>query len=200
MPFVWSDEKIEELKFNHAAGLSMADSAALLGTTRNAVIGKAHRLGLVSQPKQDDPSAKDERTRLRNDRRALAQRMRRREQGRPERRVSNSAATPDTPMPVALPAPVIVSIKIPFAELRPFLAKSPNQCRFIAAEVPSPDYLACGTETLPGQSWCEDCKSIVFYRGMNLSDTERARRQTHGRKFGSTPQVIRTSDLEDEAA
>src|SRR5829696_450698 len=43
---VWSPERIERLKVLWLEGLSFADIADRLGSTRNAVIGKAHRLGL----------------------------------------------------------------------------------------------------------------------------------------------------------
>jgi hypothetical protein len=33
----------------------------------------------------------------------------------------------------------------------------PNQCRYIHAEPAEPNYLACGNETAPGQSYCAHC-------------------------------------------
>lgn len=42
----WSDEQVEILKLHHGAGLSASQSAAIIGVTRNAVIGKWGRLGL----------------------------------------------------------------------------------------------------------------------------------------------------------
>ncbi|MBK5910249.1 global cell cycle regulator GcrA-like protein [Rhodothalassium salexigens] len=48
----WTDERIETLKRLWDAGKSASQIAAELGegVTRNAVIGKAHRLGLKSRP------------------------------------------------------------------------------------------------------------------------------------------------------
>ncbi|MGF1606095.1 MAG: GcrA family cell cycle regulator [Rhodothalassiaceae bacterium] len=48
----WNDERIELLKKLWDQGLSASQIAAELGTgvTRNAVIGKAHRLGLKPRP------------------------------------------------------------------------------------------------------------------------------------------------------
>jgi len=43
---VWPPERIERLQALWLEGRSFSDIADLLGTTRNAVIGKAHRLGL----------------------------------------------------------------------------------------------------------------------------------------------------------
>src|SRR5580698_9951701 len=47
----WSSERIEQLRSLWRDGLSASQIAtALGGITRNAVIGKAHRLGLTGRP------------------------------------------------------------------------------------------------------------------------------------------------------
>src|ERR1051325_11365005 len=46
----WTSERVETLKKLFDAGLSCSQIAGEIGTTRNAVIGKMHRLGL-SRPK-----------------------------------------------------------------------------------------------------------------------------------------------------
>ena len=47
----WTDERVETLKRMWAEGQSASQIAKELGgVTRNAVIGKAHRLGLQSRP------------------------------------------------------------------------------------------------------------------------------------------------------
>ncbi|MBX9795695.1 GcrA family cell cycle regulator, partial [Sphingomonas sp.] len=58
----WTDERIETLKAMWEKGLTASQIAETLGgVSRNAVIGKAHRLGLQSRPspvKPNDPEAK----------------------------------------------------------------------------------------------------------------------------------------------
>lgn len=47
---VWTDEQVEELKRLWDDGLSTGEIGKILGMSKNAVVGKAHRLGLVSRP------------------------------------------------------------------------------------------------------------------------------------------------------
>jgi hypothetical protein len=97
-------------------------------------------------------------------------------------------------------APFIGSLNIPFGELRPHQNGSANQCRYIAAETPGPDYLACGNETLPGESWCGHCRELVFNRGQNITDADRDRRSAQAMK-NNRPSFVRSDiDVADEAA
>src|SRR5262245_57800265 len=55
----WTDEKIELLRKLYLAGRSASQSAVALGTTRNAVVGKWHRLNFSGRAKpalSDRPS------------------------------------------------------------------------------------------------------------------------------------------------
>src|SRR6202795_2685210 len=54
----WTDERVETLKKLWAEGLSASQIAAELGNvTRNAVIGKVHRLGLSGRAKSPSSAA-----------------------------------------------------------------------------------------------------------------------------------------------
>ena len=54
----WTDERVEQLKKLWSDGLSASQIAAELGgITRNAVIGKVHRLGLSGRAKAPSSSA-----------------------------------------------------------------------------------------------------------------------------------------------
>ena len=50
--WTWNDERVEQLKKLWAEGKSASQIAAEIGgVSRNAVIGKVHRLGLSGRPK-----------------------------------------------------------------------------------------------------------------------------------------------------
>src|SRR5260370_3384039 len=54
----WSDDRVEQLKKLWESGLSASQIAAELGNvTRNAVIGKVHRLGLSGRAKSPASAA-----------------------------------------------------------------------------------------------------------------------------------------------
>jgi len=54
----WTDERVESLKKMWGDGLSASQIAAELGgITRNAVIGKVHRLGLSGRAKSPSSGA-----------------------------------------------------------------------------------------------------------------------------------------------
>ncbi len=62
MPLSWTDERIDRLKELWTQGKTASHIADELGgVSRNAVIGKAHRLGLQSRPspvKPNEPAPK----------------------------------------------------------------------------------------------------------------------------------------------
>ena len=63
----WTDERIDTLKTMWEAGQTASQIAeALGGVSRNAVIGKAHRLGLQSRPSPVKPNEPGDRTGLVN--------------------------------------------------------------------------------------------------------------------------------------
>lgn len=150
----WTEDRIDELKRRWDAGESCSEIGRAIGVTRNAVIGKVHRLKLKARGSTVSMEQREQRRLIHDAARVERQRNQR-------RRVRGTKMQEP---PVTPPPPFIGSLNIPFADLRPWLSGGTNQCRFIAAENPGPDYLACGNETLPGESYCGHCKDIVFRR------------------------------------
>lgn len=158
----WTQERIDELSGLWAAGETCREIGAAMGLTRNAVIGKVHRLGLDERkPRQPSVSAElqEQRRQERNASRIERQRIEREAKKMQEQQ--------------AAPLEFAGSLKIPYADLRDFSNQGPNQCRFIADEPPGPLYLACGNETLPGNSYCGHCHAICFPPA-NMTQRQRA--------------------------
>jgi GcrA cell cycle regulator len=58
---VWTDERIEELKVLWAEGLTTGEIGKRLGISKNAVVGKVHRLDLQGRPSPIKRTAKPDR-------------------------------------------------------------------------------------------------------------------------------------------
>ncbi len=52
----WTDARVKELRQRHGRGESSIQIAAALGTTKDAVVSKAHRLRLYFRPPPIDPA------------------------------------------------------------------------------------------------------------------------------------------------
>lgn len=126
----WTDERITVLRALWGDGLSASQIAERLGdVTRNAVIGKAHRLGLSGRPSP----VKVERT---SDAPVIAPRV---------------AATVQAPPPPPPSAPVI--------ELEPpmratLLTITDRMCKWPHGHPGEADFYFCGRKTNPGHSYC----------------------------------------------
>lgn len=147
-PNAWSDERTERLKDMWAAGRSASQIASNLGgITRNAVIGKVHRLGLsgrvtISRMKSLQPRCTP----------AEYQRAKHRAQTRAA--TSQTAAKKRKAMLDNLfrsePLPPAHEIDVPRIAL---MDLEPNHCRWPAGD---PVQGFCGCNTVPGLSYCLD--------------------------------------------
>lgn len=139
----WTEQQDADLRRLLAAHCSFSEASSQInadyGTSysRNAAIGRAHRLGI-----------KSERAAIPGAGRKATGRKPRVRNFRPAMTFVPLAAVEVTPEP----APFAGSLKLPFGDLRMFSTEKPNQCRFI--EGASPDFSCCGNETLPGAAWC----------------------------------------------
>lgn len=163
---IWSAEKVEWLKRLWATDAPFSLIAQEMGISRNSVIGKCHRLGLPSRGPAPRLS-EEELRRRRNERQRKYDSKRR---FNPKPKVSKKMESPS----IVPPPPYIGDLKIPFADLRDYSNKSPNQCRFIADEPPGPLYLACGNETRPGEPYCSHCTPLTR---ANVSNSISERRE-----------------------
>lgn len=135
----WTDDKIETLRMRWAAGDSCQIIANEIGApSRNAVIGKAYRMGLIKrttyQRKPKSPRPKRQATRIKPKTGSLISLLR-------------ADATP-------LPPPPPHVTDIPRVSMNDI---TPHQCRWPCAgftTMTAPMY--CGCENVPGVPYCEN--------------------------------------------
>jgi GcrA cell cycle regulator len=134
----WNTERVEQLRHFVGAGLTCSQIAAEIGVTRNAVIGKIHRLGLgpgrpAAAPGRPCPP------RLRRPRASTQRALLR----------LITADAPDTTADGALETAVVES-----AQLCSLLELARGRCRWPVGDPGKTDFAFCGNETAAGFSYC----------------------------------------------
>jgi GcrA cell cycle regulator len=135
----WTDERVELLKKLWADGLSASQIAGELGgITRNAVIGKVHRLGLSGRAKSPSSSA----PRVRKPRSHML-------------RVGRPAMRGNTALALAYemePEPEIEHYDniIPMGQRRTLLELNENTCRWPIGDPASAEFFFCGGTPIAG--------------------------------------------------
>jgi GcrA cell cycle regulator len=147
----WNDERVDALKKLWADGLSASQIAGRLGgVTRNAVIGKVHRLGLAGRATTS--RMKSHRPRVRTAQAAKRGLMMR---TRPPGGVANSPLKSlylaDTE-PYVPPAEELV---IPLNERKYIQTLTESCCRWPIGDPQQPDFHFCGKKKIPGLPYCE---------------------------------------------
>jgi GcrA cell cycle regulator len=159
----WTDERVELLKKLWADGLSASQIAAELGgITRNAVIGKVHRLGLSGRAKS--PSSSSPRPR-----KARSSGMLR--VSRPSMR-GNTALAYDYDVE---PEPEL--IEIPVEQRKTLLQLNEKTCRWPVGDPGSADFFFCGGDTVNELPYCSYHSRVAY---QPLTDRRRDKRPFRG--------------------
>ena len=164
----WTDERIAKLKQGWEGGMTATQIAEMLGegVTRNAVIGKAHRLGLERRP---SPVQATDAT--------------------PAPARAAAAAPPPAPAPVAASAPAIKPMEAPAA--RPVgkpakgVSKGGKQtrttlldlnekvCKWPIGHPDDADFHFCGRPSNAGFPYCNDHCLVAYQAQMPRKDRPR---------------------------
>lgn len=152
----WTDERVELLKKLWSEGLSASQIAAELGgVTRNAVIGKVHRLGLSGRAKAIAAPA----PRPRKPRPAAASPV-----SRPMVQGNTALAQVVRPVmepePEELPDPV--SNVVAMTERCTILDLTEFTCRWPVGEPGKSDFFYCGSRTKTGLPYCSFHSRIAY--------------------------------------
>jgi GcrA cell cycle regulator len=181
----WNDERVELLKKLWADGLSASQIAGRLGgVTRNAVIGKVHRLGLSGRATTSRMKSHRPRVRTQSAKRLMKPRF---ASGNPAFRNLYLADTE----PYVPPAEELV---IPLKERKYIQTLTEVDCRWPIGDPQQADFHFCGKQKINGLPYCE-----VHARRAFQPPQARRRERDYGAVL-ATPQVPAPADAETPAA
>lgn len=148
----WSEEESQQLRRLWGDGKSAGQIAALIpGKTRNAIIGRAHRLGLAGRPSPFE----EKRVQPLQDSSASAAAP------KPARRTADGRVWRAGSAPSVTPAPKLLPAEASIL--------GPGTCQWIEAD-PQVDATKCGARAVLGRPWCPDHLARCF--SPRLSKTE----------------------------
>jgi len=137
----WTDERVAVLKKLWGEGKTAAEIASTLGgVTRNAVIGKAHRLKLSNRMSPIPPAKKV------------------------SAKAPANTSTPPAPPPKR---PKIKASDIPRGQGLSLLELKPNMCRWPSGDPREEDFGFCGGRCAAGLPYCEDHARIAYQAARN---------------------------------
>lgn len=149
----WNDERVELLKKLWAEGLSASQIASRLGSvSRNAVIGKVHRLGLSGRATTSRMKSHRPRPRAAAPNAANVKRMQQKSRfatvGNPAvRALYQPEAEPFTP--------AAEELVIPLKERRSIQTLTECSCRWPIGDPQLADFHFCGKDKVNGLPYCE---------------------------------------------
>lgn len=156
----WTNDRVEQLKTLWIDGLSASQIASQLGgVTRNAVIGKVHRLGLSGRQKTSTRHVK----KAKPESKQVAKQPRKPAQARAT--VGATAAQALSPCHLLEPLPQKLAEKnnvIPMSRYLTIQELDAHTCRWPIGDPQSPQFRYCGAPTDPGQIYCGPCSQKAY--------------------------------------
>lgn len=148
----WTDERISELTKLWNDGLSTAEIGKMLGISKNAVVGKAHRLRLSSRPSPIRRMAM----------RPLTPRMPRepRSTSAPALPASVAMTPPRQSQSHATPTPAPAKIRVE----TPVLQLSNQRCMWPVGHPGDGDFHFCGERSLVGKPYCATHCAVAYVK------------------------------------
>jgi len=176
----WTEDRVETLKKLWAEGLSASQIATRLGgVTRNAVIGKVHRLGLsgrvtpsrASRPRVNKPRQPSHPGRINAYRSAGATALK------------TETIAEKSVLPEPEPSP-IREVEIPPGERATILTLSEKTCRWPIGDPSAEEFHFCGRKPSVNMPYCEHHCQIAYQPIQERRRQKRAARRA-GMKFAS---------------
>lgn len=169
----WTNERVELLKKLWSDGLSASQIAGELGgVTRNAVIGKVHRLGLSGRAKTTTTSAKPRRPRTSA---APSNAAPKRPSPQPMTHGATALKADIAPEPAAEPKPAVEPIAelVPISQRATILTLTERTCKWPIGDPATDDFYFCGRQSDAGVPYCAHHCKIAY---QPVSDRRRDRK------------------------
>lgn len=141
----WSDERVERLRALFADGLSASQIGAELGCSRNAIIGKSHRLGL-SRPQNPSSAPKKSRGQNNGSLGATTERL-------------INARTHSRSAP-----PVLPQLSKHVAGNKTIFELRHDDCRWLVGEMERGQHMFCGNRVIIGKAYCPEHWNMVYVK------------------------------------
>ncbi len=157
----WTDERVEQLKKMWLDGLSASQIANELGDgiSRNAVIGKVHRLGLSGRVKSPTPARPRAKSHGEGDAIAPAA---------PVVHGNLAVAVEARPAPAPAPRPAAADVVVPISERVGIMDLRESMCRWPLGDPASPDFRYCGAKMQVGVGpYCTYHARIAYQPAMD---------------------------------
>jgi GcrA cell cycle regulator len=166
----WTDERVDLLRRLWNDGLSASQVAAELGPgiTRNAVIGKIHRLGLAERAKT--PNAQRPRA-------AKPSRQHPSPRGQGPT-VMGNVALAFAPRPLTAPAPRLMAeeVVVPISERVTLMELREAMCRWPIGDPTTSEFRFCGAKSPDGQGpYCSHHARLAYQPAQDRRRREQAR-------------------------
>ncbi|HSF95509.1 MAG TPA: GcrA family cell cycle regulator [Thermohalobaculum sp.] len=178
----WTDERVDKLRELWGEGMSASQIAkALGGVTRNAVIGKVHRLGLsnrgaapAAQPASDEPKPAARPAARAAKPEAPAASAAPEQTPEPEKpavtlpRTAPVLRDPTLPRAPGLPTPEEAAARATLAEIEKFarritlLELTERTCKWPIGDPTEENFHFCGLPSVTGKPYCEHHVAIAF--------------------------------------
>ncbi len=151
----WTDERVDLLKRLWDEGLSASQIAAQLGgVTRNAVIGKVHRLGLSGRVKAADSPG--------NGRKKPPARETEADNVVELSAASDPVVAPSLSFPETAPVILPQSTSLAASKRVTIMDLRESMCRWPLGDPTSPDFHYCGDRSITGLPYCTHHAQIAY--------------------------------------
>lgn len=157
----WNDEAIARIRALWSEGHSTAEIGRRMGISKNAVVGKAHRLNLPARPSPIRRSAGEKRGSTRSPIRRVTGPTLPALTSVPRPVAAAPGAHAPAPSPVAPPKPVPVLRSVP-SQPRP--SGRISSCCWPLGEPGTREFHFCGDPTVPAKPYCDEHAALAYVK------------------------------------